>query len=114
MKLEELQSFYDFTDRIALVTGGTGVLGLELVHTLVECNANVVVLSRNQDRAAKSVAEIKKNVKSKGHVLYVQGDVLDVNTLQQANQTVQTQFGHVDILINVAGGNHPSATTSVD
>jgi NAD(P)-dependent dehydrogenase (short-subunit alcohol dehydrogenase family) len=114
MKLEELQSYYDFTDRIVLVTGGTGVLGLELVHTLVECNANVVVLSRNQDRAAKSVAEIKKNVKSKGHVLYVQGDVLDVNTLQQANQTVQTQFGRVDILINVAGGNHPSATTSTD
>ena len=47
MKLEELQAFYDFADSIVLVTGRTGVLDLEFVHTLVECNANVVTLSRN-------------------------------------------------------------------
>jgi NAD(P)-dependent dehydrogenase (short-subunit alcohol dehydrogenase family) len=114
MNLQELQSFYDFTDRIVLVTGGAGVLGLEIVRTLVACNASVVVLSRNQERAAKSVAEITRGVKSNGRALCVPGDVLARDTLQQANQTIQAGFGHVDILINAAGGNHPSATTSVD
>jgi NAD(P)-dependent dehydrogenase (short-subunit alcohol dehydrogenase family) len=114
MNLEELQSLYDFTNRTALVTGGAGVLGLEIVRTLVRCNANVIVLSRNQERATKSIAEYIKPVKSKGLVLCVYGDVLNRESLQQANETVASEFGTVDILINAAGWNHPSATTSAD
>jgi NAD(P)-dependent dehydrogenase (short-subunit alcohol dehydrogenase family) len=114
MNLEELQSLYDFTDRTALVTGGAGVLGLEIVRTLVQCNANVIVLSRNHERATESIAAYIKIVKSKGLVLCVYGDVLNRESLQEANETVKSVFGAVDILINAAGGNHPSATTSAD
>ena len=114
MNLEELQSLYDFKDRTVLVTGGAGVLGLEITRALVECNANVVILSRNRERAMKSVAESIKQAKSKGLVLCVQGDVLNRESLQQANETVTSEFGSVDILINAAGGNHASATTSAD
>jgi NAD(P)-dependent dehydrogenase (short-subunit alcohol dehydrogenase family) len=114
MNLNELQSFYDFTGRTALVTGGAGVLGFEIAHTLVECNANVVVLSRNQEQGVKVVEEINANSAGKGRVLYVHGDVLNMDALQQANETIHSQFGDVDILINAAGGNHPSATTSAD
>jgi NAD(P)-dependent dehydrogenase (short-subunit alcohol dehydrogenase family) len=97
-----------------LVTGGAGVLGFEIARTLVECNANVVLLSRNQERAEKSIAEITKDVRSHGSVIYVQGDVLAIDTLQKAKETIHAQFGDVDILINAAGGNHPKATTSPD
>ena len=114
MNLEELQSFYDFTDRTILVTGGAGVLGLEIVRTLVQCNANVIVLSRNHERATKSMAEYTKSVKSNGRVLCIYGDVINRESLQQANETVTSEFDTVDILINMAGGNHPVATTSVD
>ena len=41
------------------------------------------------------------------------GDVLKPETLQQANETIKAEFGAVDILINAAGGNHPSATTNL-
>ena len=112
MNLDELQSLYDFTDRTVLITGGAGVLGFEIARTLVECNANVVILSRDQERAAKSVAEITKDVKNNGRAIYVRGDVLEIDTLQEAKETILSQFGDVDILINAAGGNHPSATTS--
>lgn len=114
MNLNELQSSYDFTGRTVLVTGGTGVLGLGIARTLVECNANVVILSRNQERATQSIAEITKDVKSNGHAVYLLGDVLAIDTLQEANETIRSQFGSVDLLINAAGGNHPSATTSAD
>ena len=114
MNLTELQANYDFTGRTVLVTGGAGVLGFEIAHTLVECNANVVILSRNQERAEKSMAEIAKNVKSHGRAIYIRGDVLAIDTLQQAKETIHLQFGDVDILINAAGGNHPKATTSPD
>ena len=114
MNLAELQSFYDFTDRIVLVTGGAGVIGLEISRRLVECNANVVILSRNAERGEKSISEINKEIKSNGRAIYIHGDVLNSDTLHHANETIHSQFGEVDILINAAGGNHPSATTSAD
>ena len=112
MNLKELQSLYDFKDRTVLITGGAGVLGFEIARTLVECNANVVILSRNQERAEKSIAEITTDIKGNGRAIYIQGDVLDIDTLHQASLTIRSQFGDVDILINAAGGNHPLATTS--
>ena len=114
MNLENLESFYDFTDRTILVTGGAGVLGIEISRKLVECNANVVILSRNAERGEKSISEINKDSKSNGRAIYIHGDVLNVDTLHQANETIHAQFGEVDVLINAAGGNHPSATTSAD
>ncbi len=114
MNLNELQSNYDFTGRTVLVTGGAGVLGFEIAHTLVACNANVVILGRDQERGAKSILEITKDIKSNGRAVYVQGDVLEIDALHQANQTIHSQFGDVDILVNAAGGNHPQATTSPD
>jgi NAD(P)-dependent dehydrogenase (short-subunit alcohol dehydrogenase family) len=109
MNLDELRSLYDFSGRTVLVTGGTGVLAGEIVTTLAKCNANVVVLSRNHEQGSMSVAENFKAVK--GRALHVCGDVLNPDSLQQANETIRAEFGAVDILINAAGGNDPAATT---
>jgi len=112
MNLEELQSLYDFSDRTVLVTGGAGVLGSEIACALVGCNANVVLLDRDQELAQKVIERFPKVVK--GRAARVYGDVLNAETLHQANETIKAEFGAVDILINAAGGNHPSATTSAD
>lgn len=112
MNLEELKSLYDLSDRAVLVTGGAGVLGSEIACALVGCNANVVLLDRDQDLAQKVIERFPKVVKGRG--VRVFGDVLKVETLQHANETIKAEFGHVDILINGAGGNHPSATTKPD
>jgi len=112
MNLQEFQSLYDFSDRTVIVTGGAGVLGGEIACALVGLNANVVLLDRNQELAQKVIERFPKVVKGRG--VRVFGDVLKAETLQQANETIQAEFGAVDILINAAGGNHPSATTSPD
>jgi NAD(P)-dependent dehydrogenase (short-subunit alcohol dehydrogenase family) len=112
MNLDELRSLYDFSGRTVLVTGGTGVLARELVTTLAQCNANVVGLSRNHEQGSMLMAEDIKSVKRQA--LHVYGDVLNRESLQQANETILAEFGAVDILINAAGGNHPSATTKPD
>ena len=112
MNLEELTSLYDFSDRTVLITGGAGVLGSEIACALVGCNANIVILDRDQELAQKAIERFPKVVK--GHAARVFGDVLKPETLQQAHETIKAEFGAVDILINAAGGNHPSATTKPD
>ena len=112
MNLEELKSIYDFSDRTVVVTGGAGVLGSEMACALVGLNANVVLLDRDQELAQKVIERIPKVVK--GRAIRVFGDVLKTEILQQAQETIQAEFGQVDILINAAGGNHPSATTKPD
>lgn len=112
MNLDEFRSLYDFSGRTVLVTGGTGVLAWEIVTTLAQCNANVVVLSRSHEQGSMLVEKAFKSVKRRA--LHVYADVLNPESLQKANETIQTEFGAVDILINAAGGNHPAATTKPD
>jgi NAD(P)-dependent dehydrogenase (short-subunit alcohol dehydrogenase family) len=112
MNLQELNSFYDFSNRTVLVTGGAGVLGREIACALVGCNANVIILDRDQELAQKVIEHFPQKVK--GRAVRVFGDVLKADTLQEVNETIKAEFGAVDILINAAGGNHPSATTSAD
>ena len=109
MNIEQLQSLYDFSGRTVLITGGAGVLGGEIACALVGCHANVVILDRDQALAQQVIESFPKVVK--GRAARVYGDVLQPETLHQANETIQAEFGAVDILINAAGGNHPSATT---
>lgn len=112
MNLEELRSLYDLSDCTVVVTGGAGVLGSEIACALLGCNANVVLLDRDIELAQKVIERFPQTVK--GRAVRVYGDVLNAEILHQALETVQSEFGHVDILINTAGGNHPSATTSAD
>lgn len=112
MNLEELNALYDFSERTILVTGGAGVLGSEIACALVGMNANVALLDRDQELAQKAIERFPRLVKGRG--VRVFGNVLDAESLQQAHETIQAEFGRVDILINAAGGNHPSATTRPD
>lgn len=112
MNLAELTSLYDFTGCTVLITGGAGVLGSEIACALAGCNAHIVILDRDLDLAQRAIERFPRVVK--GRAVGVFGDVLNVETLQQACETVKREFGKVDILINAAGGNHPSATTSAD
>ena len=112
MNLEGLTALYDFSDRTVLITGGAGVLGGEIACALVGCNANVVILDRDQELAQSVIERFPKS--ARGRAIRVYADVLNLETLQRADETVKAEFGAVDVLINGAGGNHPSATTSAD
>jgi NAD(P)-dependent dehydrogenase (short-subunit alcohol dehydrogenase family) len=108
--MTELTKVYDFTGRSVVITGGTGVLGRVMVKALIDCGANVAVLARNRDKAAALLREIS----GPGQAAVFEGDVLILEELQQAAQTVVKKFGRIDCLINAAGGNHPQATTRPD
>jgi len=111
MDSQELTQLYDFTGRTFVITGGTGILGGEIACALVWCGANVVVLDRNLD-PAKGLLERMGPHACRAEAVY--GDVLSRDSLRQAVEVIDRRFGCVHGLVNAAGGNKPTATTSPD
>lgn len=111
MNLSEIADLYNFEGKTAIITGGSGVLGGEIVRGLVGLGANVVVLIHSTEISQEQQDLLNAGP---GTCLCIQGDVLDRDSLVAARQSVMEKFGRIDLLINAAGGNHPEATTSAD
>lgn len=102
---------FSLSDKVALITGGTGVLGSAMAEGLARAGAHVVILGRRKDVAEKLAAEIK----AKGfEAMAVCADVLDAEQLMNAKRQVLEAYGSIDILVNAAGGNLPGATIPPD
>jgi NAD(P)-dependent dehydrogenase (short-subunit alcohol dehydrogenase family) len=111
MIFEELCKSFDFSGRTIVISGGAGVLGSEMACALVRSGANVAVLDRDFSRAAPLKQRLEKGP---GCGRFVQADVLEKESLLEAMDHIQVEFGKVYGLINAAGGNDPQATTGPD
>jgi NAD(P)-dependent dehydrogenase (short-subunit alcohol dehydrogenase family) len=111
MTPQELNTLFSLQGRVAVVTGGTGVLGGAIAHGLAAAGAKIGILGRRAERAAEVVAAIQANG---GAAMPLPADALDEATLVQARDSVLQQWGRIDILINAAGGNSPDATVFGD
>ncbi len=111
MNFQELVSLYNLSGRTIIVTGGTGILGGEIACALAGCGANVVILDRNLDPAQ---GLLERMGPCAGQASVIQGDVLNLDSLRQAADTLAKRFDRIDGLVNAAGGNRPQATTSDD
>jgi 3-oxoacyl-[acyl-carrier protein] reductase len=83
-------------ERVCVVTGSTGGIGLETARLLAQEGARVVVTGRSQER----VDEVKTEV---GAALGVAYDLLDPEAPDQLIQEATTELGQVDVLVNNAG-----------
>lgn len=99
----------DLTGKTAVITGAGGVLCSAFAAALAECGAFVAVCDLNYG-AAECVAESIRN--SGGDAKAFEVNVLDKQSLDDAAREIVSQRGHIDILINGAGGNNPKATTT--
>lgn len=106
-----LEDLFSLEGRVAVVTGATGVLGGEMATGLARAGARVGVLGRREERAKEVVREISG---VGGEAVALPANVLDEGQLRDARDTVLGRWGSVDILVNAAGGNVPSATLSGD
>jgi NAD(P)-dependent dehydrogenase (short-subunit alcohol dehydrogenase family) len=97
---------FDLTGKVAVVTGGTGVLGGAIVRGLAAAGASVGVLGRRLEKAEGVVAQVRE---AGGEATALPADVGDPEALQGALETVIDTYGQLDILINAAGGNQPGA-----
>ncbi|MGA2278493.1 MAG: SDR family oxidoreductase [Terracidiphilus sp.] len=109
--LAELTKMYDFTGKTVAITGGAGVLGSEMASALAGCGAKVAILDLNEE-AGKALIE---SMGERGKQLsFFKFNALDRESVAQVAQDVIKSFGKLDCLINGAGGNKPTATTSPD
>ncbi|MEQ8243269.1 SDR family oxidoreductase [Fulvivirga sp.] len=96
-------------DKVAVITGGSGVLGSAISKALALHGAKVAIIGTNEATVVKVAEEI--NI-SGGQAIGFSANVLDKDSLIEARSEVRKKLGKCSILINAAGGNHPNGTTS--
>lgn len=104
----ELSLKANLEGKVAVVTGGAGVLCKEFAKALAVCGAKVAVAGRTLSKVEDVAAEIRE---MGGEAIGVQMNVVDKESVKAAHEEVLAKLGKCDILINGAGGNHPRATT---
>jgi len=102
---------FDLTGKVAIVTGGAGVLGSAMAHGLADAGAKIGILSRTQSKVNATVQALQHNG---AEAISLIADVLNKEQLDAAKQVVLDKWGKVDILVNCAGGNMKGATIMPD
>lgn len=98
----------DLKNKVAVVTGGAGVLGAEMCRALAACGAKVVIVGRDLAKAEALAESINA---TGGFAQGLSCDVLNRAALETAAEHIASTLGPCDILINGAGGNHPKGIT---
>ena len=111
MDTDYLKRLFNLSGKVAVVTGGGGVLCGAMSRALTRVGAKVAVLDLRPEAAQKVVEDIQA---AGGEAIAIRCNVLDKASIEAAAQTVVDTFGRVDILINGAGGNKREATTRPD
>ena len=94
-----IQEKFDLTGRVAVVTGGVGLLGTEFCRTLAEAGAAVAVLDLS---VSSSKATADTLAKSGYQALGISADITKPNSVNAAIERVLSEFGRLDILVNSA------------
>jgi NAD(P)-dependent dehydrogenase (short-subunit alcohol dehydrogenase family) len=106
-RTDYLASMYSLEGQVAIVTGGTGVLGGAMAKALARAGARVGVLGRDREKAERMASELER---LGGEALALAADVLDRAALESARDLVVGRWGSITTLVNAAGGNISTAT----
>ncbi|MBN2419611.1 MAG: SDR family oxidoreductase [Deltaproteobacteria bacterium] len=109
--MEYINSLFDIRDRVAIITGGGGIIGGELAKGFLHAGAKVIIIGRNEGNLQKKVHELSA---PQNEISAFQCDVLDENRLKSVSDEILNRYGRIDILVNAAGGNMPGATIGAD
>jgi NAD(P)-dependent dehydrogenase (short-subunit alcohol dehydrogenase family) len=106
-----LDSLFRLEGKVAVLTGGGGVLASEIGSGLSQAGVKIVFLDINEEAAKVAAQKINEQG---GEAIGLKTNVLDMDALRQTSNEIIKAFGKIDILLNAAGGNMPGATISPD
>ncbi len=91
---------YDFTEKVVLVTGGTGRLGIEVCHAFLKAHASLGITynSDNSLQRLSKYGDLSKNVFS------IKKDLTKEEDVKNLISDIVKKFGKIDVLVNVIGG----------
>lgn len=104
-----MKKLFDLTNKVAIITGGSGILCGVVAKEMARRGAKVGILGRTPTKVDRTVSEINH---TGGEAISLVADVLDQKTLENAREKVLQHWGKIDILINGAGGNTPGGSIS--
>lgn len=117
---------FEVTDKVIVITGGSGVLGSSIAKCLVNAGARVAILGRNPDKLKSTIESLEKKenpppwpvthrpAKNKENLIGFSCDVLDETRLYEVKEQIIKKWASINVLINVAGGNMPGANVNDD
>tara|TARA_X000001036_G_scaffold89888_1_gene82220 strand:+ start:1302 stop:2039 length:738 start_codon:yes stop_codon:yes gene_type:complete len=88
---------FELSDKVALITGASGGIGMSIVKKMKQCGAKLIISGTRQNVLNDLASELGNNVKTIITDLNNKDDVLNLAKEAEAS------FGHIDILINNAG-----------
>ena len=100
---------FDISGQVAVITGAGGIICGVMAREMAKKGAKVALLDLFVENAQKIADEINA---AGGDAIAVKANVLDRASLEEARDAVVAKYGHIDILINGAGGNKKQATVS--
>lgn len=106
-----MNSRFNLKGKVALITGGGGVLGSNMAEVLAQYGVITGIVGLTLEEAEATVARVEAKG---GEAFAVKANVLNKEELEAARDFVVANYGKLDILINAAGGNMPGATISPD
>ena len=96
-----MKEYFDLKENVAVITGASSGLGLQMARALANQGANIVLLARRKEMIEKNAEDIEKEFGVK--TLAFKCDITDTENVKEAVKKVIEKFGRVDILINNAG-----------
>ena len=107
--MAELDPSFRLDGRVAVVIGGTGVLGGRMTAALAGAGARAVVVGRDPEKGEAAAAALRDE---DGDVVFAGCDVADRGQLAELVEAIVASHGRIDVLVNGAGVN--SATPFLD
>ena len=96
-----MSNYFDLKDNVAVVTGCSSGLGVQMARALASQGCNIVAVARRQNLIEEVAAKIKEDFGVEA--IGVRCDITDTENVQAAVRKVMDKFGRIDILINNAG-----------
>jgi len=95
-----MNTYFDLSNKVSIVTGGSRSIGLELATVLANAGSDIVIVNRNASEGDEAARKIRENGSS---AISIPADVSSKDAIEEMVEKTLKQYGRIDVLVNCAG-----------
>ena len=96
-----MKNYFDFSGQVAIVTGCSGGLGVQMAKALASQGCNIVPIARRMEKLEEVAAELRTAYGVEA--LPIRCDITSTEQVEEMVKQAMDRFGRIDILVNNAG-----------